>query len=137
MQSVDEVLNVVSEECGVSRGDIVGLSREVQFVRARRVAALVFHELGYSSPQTGRALGGRDHTTVLHYLKTSLPEDVAQAKLCQKLLTSNNMYSVRWETCDDGVRWFLRNPRTGVEMKLPVETGASMSLALSLGGVDA
>jgi hypothetical protein len=137
VQSADEVLNVVSQECGVSQSDIVGLSREVQFVRARRVAALVFRELGYSSPQTGRVLGDRDHTTVLHYLKTSVPEDVVQAKLCENLLASNNMYSVRWEMCGDGVRWFLKNPRTGVEMKLPVETGASMSLALSLGGVDA
>ena len=135
MHHPDEVVNVVASYKKVPARDLVSGSRRWQLVEARRVAAVTFRLLGFSSVETGLALGGRDHTTVLHSLKTAEEGDIADAEACLELLDTRT-YSVRWAVCDDGVRWFIANPRSGVEIKLPIETGATMSLAMSLQGVD-
>lgn len=136
MENPDEVLRAVSSDTGVPVEDIISSGRQAQFVQARRVAAVAFRLLGFSSPQTGEILGNRDHTTVLHLLKTAQADDIEQAEECLTLL-ERHVFSVRWETLREGVRWFALNPRTGAEIKLPVETGLALSAALSLSGVDA
>ena len=61
------VIDMVAETFGVTNAGIRGISREARFVEARHVAGhLLMRKLGYSSPQAGRVLGDRDHTTILH-----------------------------------------------------------------------
>ncbi len=53
---------------GFSRADLTGNARFAGLVRARWAVMLAMHRRGYSTPRIGRALGGRDHTTVMHGL---------------------------------------------------------------------
>lgn len=62
---ISEILQGVSAESGVPLEDLLGRCRLQGLVRARQVAYLLAREQGYSLPRIGRALGGRDHTTVL------------------------------------------------------------------------
>lgn len=60
------VVEEVAREFGVSVEQLCGLSRRREVVQARHVAMYVLREnRGLSFPLIGRALGGRDHTTVL------------------------------------------------------------------------
>ena len=62
----DAVVEEVAREFGVSTEQLCGLSRCREVVQARHVAMYVLREdRGLSFPVIGRALGGRDHTTVL------------------------------------------------------------------------
>ncbi|AYO86094.1 hypothetical protein EBB05_15910 [Methylobacterium brachiatum] len=62
-----ECLQVVTLATGMDRRDLIGERRAMKLVKARQIAAwALVHRLGRSSPETGRILGGRDHTTVLH-----------------------------------------------------------------------
>ncbi len=63
--------DVVIAECvsffGISRGDLLGPSRQRPIVLARQVAMYLCRELTpLSLPKLGEIFGGRDHTTVLH-----------------------------------------------------------------------
>lgn len=135
MHHPDEVLNVVAAYTRITVPDLLSHRKPSHLVEARRVAAVAYRLMGYSSPEIGRFLGGRDHTTILNSVQKATAENIADAEACLGMLDSKT-YSVRWAACDDGIRWFIANPRTGVEIKLPVETGATMSLAMSLNGVD-
>lgn len=66
-KSAVEVLQEVSEEYGVSIEALKSAKRAAALVRARQAACYRMRaETRLSLPQIGRALGGRDHTTVLH-----------------------------------------------------------------------
>lgn len=54
---------------GVSLHELTGPGRLGYVCRARFALMRVASKKGYSTPQIGRALGGRDHTTILHGLK--------------------------------------------------------------------
>ncbi len=57
----------VAKAHGLHFHDFVGRSRVQRIVFARQEVMWRFkHELGWSLPEIGRRLGGRDHTTVLH-----------------------------------------------------------------------
>lgn len=65
--SVKRILDVVSRHYGVSVIDLVSARRTAQVVLPRQVAMYLACTLTVLSlPQIGRAIGGRDHTTVLH-----------------------------------------------------------------------
>ena len=70
----EEVVGAVAQAAGFTLAEIVGASRRAPLVRARSAAALALQRLGVSSPATGRVLGGRDHSTVLHALKNAQAE---------------------------------------------------------------
>lgn len=50
--------------------DLTGPDRFAHFVAARREAARVLWHLGIYAKEIGNALGGRHHTTILHYVET-------------------------------------------------------------------
>ena len=64
----DEVLEVVCEVTGVKKEDLEGRFRATHIVDPRHLAAYAlnqYSDLGLTSTEIGRILGGRDHTTIL------------------------------------------------------------------------
>jgi chromosomal replication initiator protein len=65
--SVDRIIEAVAQFYNLETKDLLGRRRSKDIVRARQIAMyLAREETDASLPQIGRALGGRDHTTVLH-----------------------------------------------------------------------
>ena len=63
-------VETVAAAFGVAASELRGRSRQRHLVEARQVAMYVLREAtGLSLPAIGRALGGRDHTTVMHALE--------------------------------------------------------------------
>lgn len=66
-----EVLDAVSNHYGVDREAIKGTKRDKKTAQARQVTMyLMREESDMSATAIGRALGGKDHTTVLHGCRT-------------------------------------------------------------------
>lgn len=68
---VENIIAAVSEFYKVPRIDIKSNRRTAVVVRPRQIVMYLARTMtGYSFPEIGRRLGGRDHTTALHgYLK--------------------------------------------------------------------
>jgi len=65
--SVDQIIEAVAQFYNLATKDLLGRRRSKDIVTARQMAMyLAREETNASLPQIGRALGGRDHTTVLH-----------------------------------------------------------------------
>lgn len=63
----DTVVRVVADYYGLTEADILGRSRAARVAEPRQVVMyLLREETDASFPAIGEALGGRDHTTVLH-----------------------------------------------------------------------
>ena len=68
LQIVDpaaDVFAVVRRRSGFTEADLRGRDRHKRISLFRHVAAWLMRELTLSSPEVGRALGDRDHTTIL------------------------------------------------------------------------
>jgi len=62
-----EIITVVARYCGVPQKELKSPSRRQSIVAARAIAIYLARELsGASYQQIGHALGGRDHTTIIH-----------------------------------------------------------------------
>jgi chromosomal replication initiator protein len=69
--SMEDIVRKVSELSGIPEGGIVGKSRKKEIVEARQTAMfLCRHILESSLSSVGLYFGGRDHTTVMHAIKT-------------------------------------------------------------------
>jgi chromosomal replication initiator protein len=65
--SVDQIVEATAQFYNLETRDLLGRQRSKDIVTARQMAMyLAREETNVSLPQIGRALGGRDHTTVLH-----------------------------------------------------------------------
>jgi len=65
--TMDDILNAVSSYYNLRPEDLTGPRRSQNLAIARQVAMYLARDLtDMSLPQVGQALGGRDHTTVLH-----------------------------------------------------------------------
>ncbi len=77
----DDVIATVAEKCGVTSEAMKGRNRAQEIVMPRQIAMyLMREETGASLAEIGRALGGRDHTTVIHGIEkivVRLQEDSA------------------------------------------------------------
>ena len=77
----DDVIATVAEKCGVTVEAMKGRNRAQEIVMPRQIAMyLMREETGASLAEIGRALGGRDHTTVIHgieKIEARLQEDSA------------------------------------------------------------
>jgi chromosomal replication initiator protein len=63
----EQVLEAVSEVFDVDPGALLGRSRAREVALPRQIAMYILRkEAKISLPQIGQALGGRDHTTVMH-----------------------------------------------------------------------
>ena len=71
VKNMAEMLMAVCRGYGISLEKIQSHNRSKMVVQARKVFAVrAYKECGASSTEIGVALGNRDHTTILHYLKT-------------------------------------------------------------------
>jgi hypothetical protein len=70
--TIRRIISTVARYYGIEADDILGSSQRRCHVRPRGLAIHCVHLLtGKSSHAIGRAIGGRDHTTVLHSLKVT------------------------------------------------------------------
>ena len=64
------IIREVAGKHGVTTDDIRGVSRKVEFVRARQEAVYeIKKRLHMSLPLIGKVIGNKDHTTVLHGIR--------------------------------------------------------------------
>jgi chromosomal replication initiator protein len=65
--TLEQILQAVARHYNVAETDLVGRSRRKEVAQARQMAMyLAREETSASLPKIGLALGGRDHTTVIH-----------------------------------------------------------------------
>jgi len=73
------IINVVSEHFGINSLDVIGQKRSKELVFPRQIVMYLCGEMTTESLQSiGKALGGRDHTTIIHGTKkiaSELKED--------------------------------------------------------------
>jgi len=62
-------LRALADFYGLTVEDITGKSRTKRIIPARHHAMAVLRQRGWSYPEIGRKLGGRDHSTVIHGIK--------------------------------------------------------------------
>lgn len=68
-----DVLEVAAEMTGVAVEDLTGPGRQRDRVAARHATCAAMRLATTASyPAIGRAMGGRDHTTVMHSVQTAL-----------------------------------------------------------------
>lgn len=68
------------EANGVDLSDLRGPARHAPLVHVRQDAMRAMAEAGFSTPQIGRFLGGRDHSTVMWGINQSLDRAKAAAE---------------------------------------------------------
>ena len=68
--TVHTMINLSAELLGIKPGQIRGESRCACPVSARAAISIVLRERGWSYARIGRALGNRDHRTVMHAIET-------------------------------------------------------------------
>jgi len=67
----EDIMKIVSEECGVTMDEVLSRSRKGLIVNARHIfCAIMKKEFGYSYTTIGKIVNGRDHTTAIHSTKT-------------------------------------------------------------------
>lgn len=66
---VAHIVHHAAKLTGYSYSAIIGSSRQAPIVRIRWAIMLAMRKRGLSTPQIGRMLGKRDHSTVMHGLE--------------------------------------------------------------------
>jgi len=67
----EDILRIVSEQCGVTKDDVLSRSRKGTIVNARHIfCAIMKKEFGYLYVTVGQMVNGRDHTTAIHSVRT-------------------------------------------------------------------
>ncbi len=86
--SIENIVKKVSEVSLVKENDIVGKSRKMEIAEARQISMYLCRDImGTSLNNIGMFFGGRDHTTVMHALKT-VNEKKANNVRMKKMITS-------------------------------------------------
>ncbi len=67
--TVLEIVACASEAFRIDAYQILNGDRSDLHCRPRFAVCLIAHDLGYSHPQIGRTLGGRDHTSIMNACK--------------------------------------------------------------------
>jgi chromosomal replication initiation ATPase DnaA len=68
MTPADWIVEAAAKATGVTVRELRGFDRHRPLVERRRFAAVKLRLEGYSYPAIGRALGGRDHSTIMSLL---------------------------------------------------------------------
>ena len=80
--SMEDVVRKVVEVTGVDENNMVGKSRKKEFVEARQTAMFLCRSLlNTSLSSVGMYFGGRDHTTVMHAIKTIEQKKTKEEKI--------------------------------------------------------
>lgn len=68
--TIEYIIKTVCEYYKIKLNDLISSKRDRKLARPRQIAMCLCKELtNYSLPEIGHALGGRDHTTVIHAYK--------------------------------------------------------------------
>lgn len=87
----NQIMRIVATHTGITIPEMQSEYKGQAMVRARWLAALLMRELlGYSTPQIGRQLGDRDHTTILHGIRSA-----------KKLRETDEQFAASLETLRD------------------------------------
>ena len=86
--SIESIVKKVSEISQIKERDIVGKSRKMEIAQARQVSMYLCRDImGTSLNNIGMFFGGRDHTTVMHALKTVSEKKLNDVRM-EKMITS-------------------------------------------------
>ena len=90
--TISECLDAVSRAWGVSEADLQGPCREARVVRPRQAFMLMAREKsGACYQRIGRALGGRDHTTIMHGCERALEFLTHDADFAARFTTARHV----------------------------------------------
>jgi chromosomal replication initiator protein len=80
--SIEDIVQKVSEVSRVPEKEIIGKSRKMELVEARQISMYLCRDImGISLNNIGVYFGGRDHTTVMHAVKTINNKSLTDARL--------------------------------------------------------
>jgi hypothetical protein len=82
MKTGVEVIEACAKGFGIEMSQLIGPSRKPTLVRVRNLATAVLRARGSSLPNIGR-FTGREHTTVLHSLRTFFSRDILDDRYLQ------------------------------------------------------
>lgn len=87
MVSFDRIMQAVADRYGLRPADIAGQRRLREMAHARQVALLLGRRLtGHSLAALGGMVGGRDHSTVLHAIRTAEDRAAGDAEFAKELV---------------------------------------------------
>lgn len=98
--TVLEIVSCAAQAFRIEAHHIMNGDRSDLHCRPRFAVCLIAHDLGYSHPQIGRALGGRDHTSIINACKRArvfAAEDPEYLELLEE---------VRAAACRDRIPFF-------------------------------
>lgn len=86
MASFDHIVQVVADRYGIRASDIAGQRRVRDIARARQVALYLGRRLtGHSLTALGGMVGGRDHSTVLHAIRTATERVAEETEFAREM----------------------------------------------------
>jgi chromosomal replication initiator protein len=89
--NIDTILNIVSDHFHIKKDDIMSKSRKKDIAVPRQIAMyLIREELKLTFPNIGEALGGKDHSTVMHAWNKIKKELVSNYTLEQDITNIKN-----------------------------------------------
>lgn len=108
--SVDEIQRLVSERFGISVEEMLSTGRSTRLSRPRQIAMHLTRQLtGLSLPAIARAFQRRDHTTVMHALK-SVEKRIESDPPTRSVLVEL-AGALRGENGSDRTNWQNRSPQ--------------------------
>jgi len=81
LHSSADVINACAMACNISHGELIGSMRSRQYVEARNLCAAVLRARGNSYPNVGRFIGGRDHSTIIHSVRTFFDREITKPEM--------------------------------------------------------
>ena len=69
--TIEEIQTLAAQYFFIDRADILGRNQEIRFTRPRQIAMWIAREIsGCSLTKIGALFGNRDHSTVIHSIRT-------------------------------------------------------------------
>lgn len=88
-----QIFEIVGQEYGLTKDEIISSSRKRECVESRHLMAYIIkRKTKFSLKNIGMRLGGRDHTTIIHSVKTF--EDLFETDSVFRERSENILYRV-------------------------------------------
>ncbi len=83
----EKIFKIVADFFSIDQEELLGKKRNKELVHPRQLSMyLLRHEIGYSYPQIGKALKGKDHTTIMYGVK-KIAKDLKKNDNLQREIT--------------------------------------------------
>jgi chromosomal replication initiator protein len=97
--SIDTILRVVAEKYSLTLSDLKGRKKTQTIVFPRQLCMYIIRQITeYSTTEIGQAIGGRDHTTVMHscnIIEERIRSDPTMESIIQNLIRMIKEYSAK------------------------------------------